>query len=461
MSARLRKLSGEQGIAVVTALAVITVAGGLAAALVAGASTVLHLSSRDAYGKRALAAAQAGLNVAVYRFSQISANPGASFAEKCVTDREEGWKSTSPHCPVATGYLSDSSVSSSYYLTPDMSKTSLSGMSTVQSECNYTSPGERCVTAIGTVNGVTRRVQERVSASEIFNIHGVLGLEKTEINSSNSWSGSNFNITSDTASNGAITFGQNVNAPGAPYHCEIGPKGSAPCGGQNVNRTTNLTVPSVETLPFGTIKTSNSDSTITKAQGYNSETRSLSVPAGTTLALANGDYNFCYVTLGNGATLSAAAGARVRIFVDSPSREGSECKSPNGGKFNGESSGGQLNLGEASGQLEFYLYGTATAVASPPPEKKCNADFNFNNTASGASTNLYIYAPDSIVSVKSAAYEKGAIVGCQTIYWAESASARWDYPPSGTRPSNGVGAVSGSFRECTPTYSGDPESSCG
>ena len=212
---------------VVVAIATITVTAGLAAALVAGASTFLHTASRDSSNKRALAAAQAGLNVGVYRYGLISASPSASFAEKCVTDREEAWKSTSPHCPVATGYLNDTGASSSYYLTPDMS-TSLTGMSTVATECASSGAGDRCLTAIGTVSGVTRRVQERVRVLELFTIHGLLGLEKTQINSSESWGGKNFQITSDTGSNGPITFGNNVNAPGAPYHCEVGPAAPEP-----------------------------------------------------------------------------------------------------------------------------------------------------------------------------------------------------------------------------------------
>jgi hypothetical protein len=220
-------------------------------------------------------------------------------------------------------------------------------------------------------------------------------------------------------------------------------------------------VPSVEALPFASTKETNKDSTIKPEQGYASATRSLSVPESKTLTLANGDYNFCYVNLGEGATLSAAAGTRVRIFVDSPSRASSGCTSPTGGKFNAESKGASMNLGASQGQLEIYMYGTASAVASPPPSGKCNADFNFNNTATAASSNLYIYAPDSIVSIKSAGYQLGAVVGCQTKYWAEASTARWDYPPSGTRPTNGIAVVTGSFRECTPKYSGDPESSCG
>jgi Tfp pilus assembly protein PilX len=464
MSARLHKLRGEQGVAIVIAITTITVTAALAAALFAAASTLLHTSSREASNKRALAAAQAGLNVGLYRFTRISASPSGSFTNNCITDKEVAWSSSTPHCPEATGYLNQTGVSSSYFLTPDMSA-ALSGMPTVATECASSGAGDRCLTAIGTVNGVTRRVQERVRALELFSIHGMTGLKKTEINSSSSWSGGNFVITSDTASNGNITFGENVSAPGEPYHCEYGPEGSAPCGSNNVKRTQPITVPSVETIPFSATQATNSNGLIVPTADYSSATRSLTVPAGATLELAAGDYNFCYVNLGNGATLSAPAAtpaARVKIYVDSPNRAGSGCTAPNGGKFEAESSGSRLNLGEGRGQLEIYLYGTVAAAASPPPGT-CNTDFKFNNTAGTAekSSSLYIYAPDSSVSIKSASYEMGAVVACSLTYWAEKPSAHWDYPPSGVRPSNGIAAVTGSFRECTAKYSGDPESTCG
>jgi hypothetical protein len=460
MTARLPRFGNEQGVAVVIAIATITVTGLLAAALISASTLFLHSSSRDAANKRALAAAQAGLNAGVYRLSRIANSPSGSFANNCVTDREVGWSSSVPHCPAATGYFNETGASSSYYLTAEMSAP-LTGMSTVATECASGGAGDRCITAIGTVNGVTRRLQERVRAVELFNIHGMLGLKGVAINSSESWSGSNFQVTSDTGSNGAITYGQNVNAPGAPYGCFLGPVGTAPGSCAVTRYAQPITVPSVDTLPFGTTQTTNSDATI--AAGYTAGTRSLTVAAGATLTLAAGDYNFCFVTLGNGATLQAASGARVRIFVDSPSRAGSGCTSPTGGKFDAASTSAKINPTSTAGQIEVYAYGTATPpanLASPPPAT-CNNDFTFNNGSSATSTNLYIYAPDSNVSVESNAYQYGAVVACQVTYWAQSASARWDYPPTGIRPTSGTGVVTGSFRECTPQYSGDPESGCG
>jgi hypothetical protein len=220
-------------------------------------------------------------------------------------------------------------------------------------------------------------------------------------------------------------------------------------------------VPSVDTLPFGTTQTTNSDATI--VAGYTAATRSLTVAAGATLTLAAGDYNFCFVTLGNGASLAAAAGARVRVFVDSPNRTGSGCTSPTGGKFSAASTAAKLNPTTTAGQLEIYMYGTVNPpanLASPPPAT-CNNDFNFNNGTSATSNSVYIYAPDSNVKIESNAYQYGAVVACQLTYWALSSAARWDYPPTGIRPSSGVGPVTGSYRECLGKYAGDPESSCG
>jgi hypothetical protein len=444
---------------VIVAIATITVTAALAAALVAAASMSLQSTTRESSNKRALAAAQAGLSVATYRFTQVSASASGSFSTNCVTDREEAWKTTSPHCPVATGYFSANGASGSYYLTPDMSS-ALTGMSTVATACGYVSPGERCLTAIGTASGVTRRIQERLKIGELFPIHGMLGLKEVKVNSSPSWGGSNFGFSSDTGSNGAISFENNVEPPKAPYHCEIGPAGSAPGGCSVIKRPQTITVASVDTLPFGSTQTTNANATI--AAGYTVATRSLTVKAGTKLELASGDYNLCFVTIEKGATLVATTGARVRIFVDSASRSGSGCVVATGGKVNA-GSGVQINSGATQGQLELYLYGTVAppaSLASPPPAT-CNTDFTFINSAKVASANLYIYAPDSNVFIESEAKQEGAIVACKATYEAKTDKGQWYYPPSGIRPSSGGGPVTGTFRECTPTYSGDPESGCG
>jgi hypothetical protein len=193
----------------------------------------------------------------------------------------------------------------------------------------------------------------------------------------------------------------------------------------------------------------------------------LTVAAGATLTLAEGDYNFCFVTLNSGATLQAATGARVKIYVDSASRSGSGCAQATGGKFAAGTIGGaasaKINPSLTAGQVEVYEYGTVappSGLASPPPAT-CNSDFTFVNGSSATSNNLYVYAPDSKVAIESNAYQFGAVVACEMSYWALSASARWDNPPTGISPSAGVGVVVGSYRECTPQFVEDPESGCG
>ena len=87
----------------------------------------------------------------------------------------------------------------------------------------------------------------------------------------------------------------------------------------------------------------------------------------------------------------------------------------------------------------------------------------FHNQGIGRGDRIAILSENraEYLLTQMAAAKIGAIVACQLTYWALSATARWDYPPTGIRPSSGIGLVTGSFRECTPAYSGDPESSCG
>jgi hypothetical protein len=64
---------------------------------------------------------------------------------------------------------------------------------------------------------------------------------------------------------------------------------------------------------------------------YTAATRALTPGNSSSLALGGGTYNFCSLTLTNSADLFVAARARVRIFIDSPDREGSGCPARSAG----------------------------------------------------------------------------------------------------------------------------------
>ena len=447
-------LRGERGVALVIVMFVMLVGAGLAGALVSSSVSTLRAGTRDLADKRALEAAQAGLAVGLYHLEQIAKSPSGSFALNCITDQQVAWANTAPHCPAATGNLGNGA-SYTYYLTPVLGA-SLTGMTQVATECGPALATHRCLTATGTVNGVTRRIQQRVAGTTLFSIQGILGLKSVLIDSSSSWSGANFQVTSDTASNGPITYGQNVNAPGSPYHCYTGPSGAAPTGCPTVSVPT-ITTASVDTLPFATTQTTNQNILI--GPDYTAANRALSIPAGQTLSLGAGDYNVCSIAMGNGATLSATTG-RVRVFVDSPARSGSGCAS--GGKVAAASTGAHFNSAATTNQLELYLYGTsAPAPFAQSPPSTCGNDFTFNDPTTVASSNVFVYAPNSNVTITSNAYQKWAVVGCSVNYQALSPTAHFDYPPLSTPPTGAVSVVTATWRECTPSFTGDPESGCG
>jgi Tfp pilus assembly protein PilX len=452
----LDRLRREQdGIAMVVAIGVLSVTMMLAVVALSASTHLTQSTVRDGNTKRALAAAQAGLDVALYRLVRVGSTPSGSFSVNCVTTAEVAWSSAAPHCQGATSSLGNGA-SYTYWVTPDLSSAGLAGLSQVKTECGSATvvAGERCITATGTVNGVTRRAQIRVAGVPLFPVAGIVGFKGVLIDSSQNWSGPNFQITSDTGSNGPITFGQNVNAPLLPYHCYIGPGGSSPCGGTQQSVPT-LTAASVDILPFAGTAVANQNSTI--AAGYTAATRTLSVTGTTTLAA--GDYNFCSVKVANGATLAAAAGARVRIYVDSAARAGSGCSGvASQGTFVAAQSS-LLNAG-STGTLETYLYGTNVPAPpyTPPPPATCNNDFSYYHGSTTATSGVFVYAPNSNVTITANGKITGAVVGCRVTFLALTSTARFDSPPG--RPSASSGIETGTWRECTAQYTGNPESGC-
>jgi hypothetical protein len=323
-------------------------------------------------------------------------------------------------------------------------------------------PSELPCTAANTV--VSRRAQIRVAGQPLFAVGGIVGFKNVLIDSDPSWPGAapNFQITSDTGSNGPITYGQNVNPPGfPPYQCFLGPSGTAPVG-CTVNRApAPLSAPSVDTLPFAATAAANSNGSIGVGATYTAATRTLVVTGA--LVLTAGDYNLCSVTVNNGASIKSAAAAKVRIFVDSNARAASGCTASQGTFNAGSTSAQDTLLDGTTGSLEMYVYGTsAPPVMAPPPPTTCNNDFDYYHGTTVASTNVYIFAPNSNVRVWQNASMTGSMVGCTVYFRALSSSARFDAPPSGSRPTSNFGAEAGTWRQCQGTFAAtaDPESRC-
>jgi hypothetical protein len=456
MRSRLAALGDEDGVAVLIAIAVILLVGALGGVVVSTAIGTLHASTRGGATQRALQAAQAGMNVAMYRLTSVSQNPSASFAQSCITDREATWNS-STHC-ATTGALGNGATYT-YYVSPALDTTP-SGIGA----CGSGAANERCVTAVGTVDGVSRRIQKRVViAVPLFpTFLGILGLKSASVDSSPNWSGGNFSVQSDLGTNGPLSFGNNSSPPTGQYHCYFAPTTTGSCSNK-ITVSSPFTLQSVDTLPFAG---AGLEGTLTAGQGYTAATRTLSVGTSATLSLPGGDYKFCSVYVNNLAKIVATSG-RVRIFVDSPARTGSGCGAGSGTFQAGTQTGGgggaavQLNPGAGNPNLEIYVYGTTppTPPGTAPPPTTCGSDVLWHNGAAGASSNVYIYAPNSDVVVQSGAAITGAMAGCTASFWADNPSAAFSTPTTPAPPGGLPAVVPGAWRECTASAT-PVESAC-
>jgi Tfp pilus assembly protein PilX len=494
-----RVLHEEDGVGLVVAASVLMVTTLLAGVALSSAGHFTRSSVEDSRSKEALAAAQAGLDVALNRLVAVSQSPSANFQSRCVTTQEATWNSAAPantaHCGATSGQLGNGA-SYTYYVSPSLDSSldaTLTGHSQVRTDCNGAASGnQRCLTAIGTSGGVSRRIQVRAAGDTLFMVGGMVGLKAATADSDSNWQGNNFVFNSDIGSNGQspsapIAFGNNTSSnPGAGYSC-FTPNGNSVCGSPYDQQLT-LSAPSPDTLPFAGSRNTNNNATA--SVGYTALGRILDIPANNTLVLAAGTYNFCSVRLNNGAQLKAAPGANVKIFVDSAQRDTvsgvsgiSGCSGisyPSGmtqGNFNAGVQGGGVStiLDGQTGQLEIYLYGTATpapAGTAPPPSggsistagdgsrraSACGDDFDWRNDTGTPAQNVYVFGPNSDIMITARSTIQGAVTGCTATFWGIAQGAGFSATPSSARPFGKIGALPGSWRECQAAFAGNPES---
>jgi hypothetical protein len=158
-------LASESGIAVPIALAVLLTTVLLATVATGLAIQTSQTSTRDARSKAAIEAADAGLRAAIYRLN--SYQPDANYCPTEPTNFQVGTNGapTSTLCPADGPGVSQglgNGATYSYWISRAMqSGDSCTGPSVASSQ---DSTAQRCITGVGTANGVSARVQERVAA---------------------------------------------------------------------------------------------------------------------------------------------------------------------------------------------------------------------------------------------------------------------------------------------------------
>jgi hypothetical protein len=382
-----------------------TIALALAAAAVAWAADSSSFTNRDANAKAAVDAADAGARVAAYRLSQHQpaptepVNTPAGAGGLCAMDGPES---------LGNGATFE------YWISRALGVGDTCIGPTVDS--TQFDVSQRCITAIGTVNGVSERIQERVAqytSTPVFQA-AIFGTKTVTI-------GNNETIVSDTTNsaaligtNGVLTAGGTGGGNTVIDGYSLPPGASLQIGsnvtnnGPTAGRTTPYPIPQVtmggtfnNTLTGGTCVTpspkpvgyiqTNCDYRLSPTCLLSCDSISGSVsfdPVGRTLYLGNnssvvlggGYYNFCSLYLSNNSAITIAPGAQTSIYIDSPLDGGSTspCSSSNSaqgvapGTFT-MSQNSTLNAGGSALNAQIYVYGDQT---NTPPTNSVNLTNN-------------------------------------------------------------------------------------
>jgi Tfp pilus assembly protein PilX len=458
----IRRLGADQrGMALPVALAVLLILALLGTAAVLAATQTNDLTTRDANAKAALEAADAGLRVAAYRLNQL--------------------RPDDTHCPtlpvtaVGAGSLCAGSAAESigngasyrYWISATLSTGSCAGYAV---DSTQTSIGQRCITAIGTANGVSARTQERAVAynsSPVFPT-AIFGTSSVTISNNATVAGTALNPAL-LATNGTLTVGGGGTTidgyqvgPGATVNIDpqatnaLPPSASLPA-----YRTAAW--PALSNVPFGNTATVNNNSRIctldpcTGGVTFNAATRVLSMSNNSSLTLGGGIYNFCAFTANNNAHITIGATVQTQIYIDSPSRILSDgvtpaCANATSGSFTLSNNDALDNPSNNPLNVQLYVYGN-------PALPGANVVSLFNNTNSFISLD----APFSTINISpsnNTSYS-GAIAG----YAVTMGNAgHFTYVPSTSTLQ--IGSLGLYYRaywaQCpaTPTVATDPTSGC-
>lgn len=381
----------------VSAMVVLFILTLLIAAAISVATQTSTSTTRDDAVKAELEAAEAGLHVADYRLSQLKPSETQCIAESKVETEES-------KCTDSSESIGNSA-SFRYWTTLPLTAGAKCSGRTIEA---ISGTIQRCVTAEGKVNGVTpaARLQALATASAgetLFSVKGIVGL--TEVNVSGG-----VKVPGIVASNGTIKVSGGGELAGG---YELGPKGKFVHEGGGKwsppeKKRSEAEGPIVAKLPAShATAASNEDSRIGKEDEFFTEGKAvnkfngspeyeLTIGSNGKLTLGTGGgshkYYLCNFHASNNSRLKIPSGAKVEIFVDSPTDPESKCKAGTG-KFEGEGEFNVENEGKHPAALLIEMYGKGPV--------------SFQNSL----LEVAIFAPEAEVKLNGSAKFKGGIVG--------------------------------------------------
>lgn len=410
IGARLERLArSERGMALPTALFAMVASLGLAGAAVMSTVNVQQGSKRDSGSKSAIAAADAGANVAMMRLNRDREELGESA---CLDDAtpSSGW------CPPVTGEV---------------------GGATYQYRISQAdeSCGEYvlCVVVTGTAGEVSRRVlitfnqgpggpggsgsdeedEEEGGGGSGGGPEGLIGKESITLSG-------NADIRVSIGSDGNITYsGSATVCPGNIRHGVGKTTNLKPCSGYQVTEG-NVTLPPVSSFMPADIATNNSNARITtcskglpvgcqtdtysgswgKNTPFNPETRKISVSGSKSITLRGGDYWLCQISMSGNSELIMAEGAHIRIFFDTPEKCGTSSPLNLSGTTRIVASGYQPDKGQFD-LPGFFILGSPTIATS----------LNISGNVKNEINEIVIYAPNTYINLSGNSTYKGLIAG--------------------------------------------------
>jgi Tfp pilus assembly protein PilX len=463
---RRRHLSDEDGFVLPTAIIVLLILTVLIGAAITVAAQTSTSTTRDNNTKAALEAAEAGLQTASYRLSKLE----PKWPESCINGKVEVKKENECN----SGIESLGNGTSFEYWTSFALAAGTKCAGEVTTIANST---QRCITSVGTVGGVKRRLQERAALNRppLFAVKGIMGYKSVSVKQVSELKGAigtNGTITltnGDTVTesvlgpNGKIVgsgspgtiiksptafepptvpIGKSADGAADPSKCKPPLQGEPPAAGPNCDFR----------ITYGINKTNPLEADATSGVTFNAATRALDIKEqGSSLILKEGIYNFCsFVVEGNNSKIETAVGARVEIFIDSANREGSGCtktQSPAAGTLSLAKNGLEIkNPNPDATYLQVYVYDGSGGTI----EIKNNSSSEFYGT---------IVAPQSKLSIGNGGSFTGAIMANEvelingfTFKWEEKVEKLLVETTTYERKA---------WAECPPTYSvTNPQEGC-
>ncbi len=442
----------------VIALILTVVILGLAAAIVSASLSTSDHSTHEYSRSAALSAADAGLRAAAHRLSNQEEQTAPQL-EQCFTIKFIA-KESSGKCPGQGPEELGNGESYTYYVSPALSKSTSECTGLWVEAPSGKTIAQRCITAIGTANGVSERAQERVADVKglgIWAADGIFSYGSLDFNN-------NISFTGEIGARGKLLFNNQVEGT-APVTlkygesiekkqgaCKLGASKNGACIEQKLTSAelaeAPYKLPEQSTAPYAESEVSGSYKNITMSSGSINASREMSANGSTTVKIPSGSYNLCYIFLNNSATIEYEP--PVTIYLDSYNRktpQASNC--PNNNKTGTIEMVNQANwvdLGKtpSSSDLRLFAWGKPYETSSSAPKLR------FNNNVSGP---FYgeIYAPYSNVEFVNQLTMVGAIVaGYEDFNNGVTFTASLG---SGENTGGGLSFYPTAYHVCTPSAS--------